>query len=39
MAFGKPKKEKVLKTVTAASSDKSERQKSIDAEGDPHQVR
>jgi recombination protein RecA len=30
MAFGKPKKEKVLKTVTAASSDKSERQKSID---------
>ncbi|MFA6502975.1 MAG: recombinase RecA [Candidatus Paceibacterota bacterium] len=30
MAFGKPKKEKVLKTVSAASSDKSERQKSID---------
>jgi len=30
MAFGKPKKEKVLKTVTAASSDKTERQKSID---------
>ena len=30
MAFGKPKKEKVLKTVTAASADKSERQKSID---------
>jgi recombination protein RecA len=30
MAFGKPKKEKVLKTVTAASSDKSEKQKSID---------
>lgn len=30
MAFGKPKKEKVLKTVTAASTDKSERQKSID---------
>ena len=30
MAFGKPKKEKVLKTVTAASSDKDERQKSID---------
>ena len=30
MAFGKPKKEKVLKTVAAASSDKSEKQKSID---------
>lgn len=30
MAFGKPKKEKVLKTVTAASSDKDERKKSID---------
>src|SRR3989344_1193042 len=30
MAFGKPKKEKVLKTVTAASEDKTERQKSID---------
>jgi recombination protein RecA len=30
MAFGKPKKEKVLKTVTAASTDKTERQKSID---------
>ena len=30
MAFGKPKKEKVLKTVTAATADKSERQKSID---------
>jgi recombination protein RecA len=30
MAFGKPKKEKVLKTVTASSDDKSERQKSID---------
>jgi recombination protein RecA len=30
MAFGKPKKEKVLKTVTAASADKSEKQKSID---------
>jgi len=30
MAFGKPKKEKVLKTLTAASSDKSERQKSIE---------
>ena len=30
MAFGKPKKEKVLKTVTAASDDKGERQKSID---------
>src|SRR3989338_8258334 len=30
MAFGKPKKEKVLKTITAATSDKSERQKSID---------
>ncbi|MFZ2500597.1 MAG: recombinase RecA [Minisyncoccia bacterium] len=30
MAFGKPKKEKILKTVTAASTDKSERQKSID---------
>jgi recombination protein RecA len=30
MAFGKPKKEKVLKTVTAASADKSEKQKSIE---------
>ncbi len=30
MAFGKPKKEKILKTVSAASSDKSERQKSIE---------
>jgi len=30
MAFGKPKKEKVLKTLTATSDDKSERQKSID---------
>jgi recombination protein RecA len=30
MAFGKPKKEKVLKTITAASTDKIERQKSID---------
>ena len=30
MAFGKPKKEKILKTLTVASSDKSERQKSID---------
>jgi recombination protein RecA len=30
MAFGKPKKEKILKTITAASSDKNERQKSID---------
>ena len=30
MAFGKPKKEKVLKTISVASSDKSERQKSID---------
>ena len=30
MAFGKPKKEKVLKTVAAASGDKDERQKSID---------
>ena len=30
MAFGKPKKEKILKTVTASSDDKSERQKSID---------
>ncbi|MCX6787453.1 MAG: recombinase RecA [Candidatus Kaiserbacteria bacterium] len=30
MAFGKPKKEKILKTVTAATADKSERQKSID---------
>jgi recombination protein RecA len=28
--FGKPKKEKVLKTLTAASTDKGERQKSID---------
>jgi len=30
MAFGKPKKEKVLKTVTAASADKSEKQQSIE---------
>ena len=30
MAFGKPKKEKILKTVTAASVDKSEKQKSIE---------
>jgi len=30
MAFGKPKKEKVLKTITVASTDKTERQKSID---------
>lgn len=30
MAFGKPKKEKVLKTVVAAGADKSEKQKSID---------
>ena len=30
MAFGKPKKEKILKTVTAAGADKSEKQKSID---------
>ncbi|MEK7101898.1 MAG: recombinase RecA [Patescibacteria group bacterium] len=30
MAFGKPKKEKILKTITAASTDKSERQKSIE---------
>lgn len=30
MAFGKPKKEKVLKTVTASTDDKGERQKSID---------
>ncbi len=30
MAFGKPKKEKVLKTITASTDDKSERQKSID---------
>lgn len=30
MAFGKPKKEKVLKTVAVASADKSEKQKSID---------
>ena len=30
MAFGKPKKEKILKTITAASADRSERQKSID---------
>ncbi|MHB1163318.1 MAG: recombinase RecA [Minisyncoccota bacterium] len=29
-SFGKPKKEKVLKTVTATTSDKDERQKSID---------
>jgi len=30
MAFGKPKKEKVLKTISVASADKSERQKSIE---------
>ncbi len=30
MAFGKPKKEKTLKSVSAASTDKSEKQKSID---------
>lgn len=30
MAFGKPKKEKVLKTVSAGTADKSEKQKSID---------
>ena len=30
MAFGKPKKEKVLKSVSAASTDKSEKQKSIE---------
>ena len=30
MAFGKPKKEKVLKTVTVASTDMSEKQKSIE---------
>jgi len=30
MAFGKPKKEKVLTTVTASSADKSEKQKSIE---------
>src|SRR5258708_631385 len=30
MAFKKPAKEKVLKTITAASTDKTERQKSID---------
>lgn len=30
MAFGKPKKEKTLKTVTASTDDKTERQKSID---------
>lgn len=30
MAFGKPKKEKILKTVTVAGADKSEKQKSID---------
>jgi len=30
MAFGKPKKEKVLKTVSVASADKSERQKAIE---------
>jgi len=30
MAFGKPKKEKVLKTLTAKSTDKSEKQKSIE---------
>ncbi|MBI5406049.1 recombinase RecA [Candidatus Kaiserbacteria bacterium] len=30
MAFGKPKKEKIAKTVSAASADKSEKQKSIE---------
>lgn len=30
MAFGKPKKEKVLKSVSTASSDKDEKQRSID---------
>lgn len=30
MAFGKPKKEKILKSVDAGSKDKSEKQKSID---------
>lgn len=30
MAFGKPKKEKVLKTLSAGSTDKSEKQKSIE---------
>ena len=30
MAFGKPKKEKILKTISVTSADKSERQKSID---------
>ena len=30
MTFGKPKKEKVLKTVSVASADKSERQKAIE---------
>lgn len=30
MAFGKPKKEKATKTITAASADKSEKQKSIE---------
>ncbi len=30
MAFGKPKKEKILKTVSVSTVDKSERQKSID---------
>src|SRR3989344_2992854 len=30
MAFGKPKKEKVLKTVGVSNTDKDERQKSID---------
>jgi len=30
MAFGKPKKEKILKTVTAASADKNEKQRSIE---------
>ena len=30
MAFGKPKKEKVLKTITAASADKGDKQRSID---------
>jgi len=30
MAFGKPKKEKILKTVAVTSTDKSEKQKSID---------
>ena len=30
MAFGKPKKEKILKTIAATSTDKSEKQKSIE---------